>query len=571
MKKASGNWEVQQFVTIPPFTFYNTFNKHTFTANQSMVMKMKIIAFLTFVISFSANAQNISIIPQPVELKMQNTQPFIINSDTKILLRDTIARKAAVFLKDYLNKYYKLDLPIVNSASGNSMITLGPGQTADKVPGSYAFTSSKAGVNINGYDGPGIFYGIQSLIQLLPVSTAGLKPEIPALTIRDYPRFQYRGLMLDVSRHMYIDYIALHKMNYFHWHLTDDQGWRLESKTHPKLNEIGSWRNGTIIGLFPGTGNDGLRYGGYYTHEQVKEVIRYASERFITVIPEIELPGHNMAVLATYPELSTTPDKPKEVAQTWGIYNRQNNVLVPSEKTFSFLQDVLTEVMDLFPSEYIHIGGDECSKMWWEASEFTQNFMKTNGLKDAMALQSYFIKRVEKIVNAKGKKIIGWNEILEGGLAPNAAVMSWQGTKGGIAAAKEKHLVVMSPSASTYFNHKQAAKEDSLTAAGRPLLIDSVYAYEPVPAVLTQEESKYIWGAQANMWTEYIANPRKVEYMLFPRLSALSEVVWSPKSARNWEQFKQKLPAQFKRYDLWKSNYSKEIFGRVPGLMKPGE
>jgi hexosaminidase len=278
-----------------------------------------------------------------------------------------------------------------------------------------------------------------------------------------------------------------------------------------------------------------------------------------------------MAVLATYPELSTTPNEPKQVAQTWGIYNRQNNVLVPSEKTFAFLEDVLTEVMELFSSEYIHIGGDECAKKWWEQSEVAQKFIKENGLKNEKELQSYFIRRIEKFVNARGRKIIGWNEILEGGLAPNAAVMSWQGIKGGVIAAKGKHSVVMTPSSHTYFNQKQSLKEDSLTAAGRYLPIDSVYAYEPVPGALNEEESRYIWGAQANMWTEYIANPAKVEYMLFPRLSALSEVVWSPRKEKDWESFQRRLPDQFKRYNIWKSNYSKECFTRktdITGLRK---
>jgi hexosaminidase len=388
------------------------------------------------------------------------------------------------------------------------------------------------------------------------------------VSINDYPRFQYRGLHLDVSRHIfpldyikkYIDYIALHKMNYFHWHLTDDQGWRIEIKKHPKLTEVGAWRNGTIIGLFPGTGNDSLRYGGYYTQDEVREVVRYAAERYITVLPEIDIPGHCMAVLATYPELSTTPNEPKQVAQTWGIYNRQNNVLVPSEKTFAFIEDVLNEVMELFPSEYIHIGGDECAKKWWKESAVSQQFMKEHGLKDEKELQSYFIRQAEKMVSKKGRKIIGWNEILEGGLAPNAAVMSWQGIKGGIAAAKEGHPVVMTPSSHLYFNQKQSQKEDSLTAAGKGILLDSVYAFDPVPSELTAKESSYIWGAQACLWTEYISNPAKVEYMLFPRLSALSEVLWSSKDSRNWENFQKRLPYQFKRYDLWQVSYSLEYF-----------
>lgn len=530
-------------------------------------MNRLLITLLTLFV-FSARAQEFDIIPKPVELKPGRAGAFFqVTAGTRIVARDSSTMKSAEFLKDYLKTYYRTDVTIATAGGARNTIVLETAKTKDQVVGAYGLQVSGDRVRITGFDDQGVFYGVQSLIQLLPVNDSPA-PRIPAVEIRDFPRFQYRGLMLDVSRHIfpldfikrYIDYIALHKMNYFHWHLTDDQGWRIEIKKHPKLTEVGAWRNGTIIGLFPGTGNDSLRYGGYYTQDQIREVIRYAADRYITVIPEIDIPGHCMAVLATYPELSTTPELPKEVAQTWGIYNRQNNVLVPSEKTFSFLEDVLGEVADLFPSPYIHIGGDETAKRWWKESPAAQSFMKIHGLKDEKALQSYFIHRVEEFVNGKGKKIIGWNEILEGGLAPNAVVMSWQGTKGGIQAAKEKHPVIMTPSSHLYFNHTQAAKEDSLTAKGRHISLELVYGFDPVPAELTPEESKYIWGAQANIWTEYIANPSKVEYMLFPRLSALSEMVWTPKEARNFGDFSKRLPAQFKRYDLWKTNYSREFF-----------
>ncbi|HEY0895962.1 MAG TPA: beta-N-acetylhexosaminidase [Sphingobacteriaceae bacterium] len=530
-------------------------------------MNRFLICILTLFV-FSASAQEFSIIPKPVAIKPGKAGSFFtIDSATMIVVRDSSALKSASFLKDYLATYYQADLMVSSTGNGRNTILLETGKISDQVPGAYNLKATAEKIRITGFDDQGIFYGVQSLIQLLPPATPS-SARVPAVDIRDYPRFQYRGLMLDVSRHIfpldfikkYIDYIALHKMNYFHWHLTDDQGWRMEIKKHPKLTEVGAWRNGTIIGLFPGTGNDSLRYGGYYTQDQIREVIRYAADRHITVIPEIDIPGHCMAVLATYPELSTTPDLPKEVAQTWGIYNRQNNVLVPSEKTFSFLEDVLSEVAAVFPSPYIHIGGDETAKKWWKESPAAQSFMKEHGLKDEKALQSYFIHRVEKFLNARGKKIIGWNEILEGGLAPNAVVMSWQGIKGGIQAAKEQHPVIMTPSSHLYLNHTQAAKEDSLTAVGRHISLELVYSFDPVPAELTPAESKYIWGAQANIWTEYIANPSKVEYMLFPRLSALSEMVWTPKESRNFEDFKKRLPAQFRRYDLWNANYSREFF-----------
>jgi hexosaminidase len=528
----------------------------------------KLLLLFSVLVFFCAAAQEGAIIPKPVSLTVKNAkEKFVINEHTQIIAERKDALLAAKFLQQYVKEHYHKELSITANSKGNNRIVIKQVTAKDNRKDAYTLHTAKEAIQIEAREGAGLFYGVQSLIQLLPVS-GQLEEGIPAVTIQDHPRFQYRGLHLDVSRHIfpldyikkYIDYIALHKMNYFHWHLTDDQGWRIEIKRHPKLTEVGAWRNGTIIGLFPGTGNDSLRYGGYYTQEEIKEVVRYAAERYITVLPEIDIPGHCMAVLATYPELSTTPNEPKQVAQTWGIYNRQNNVLAPSEKTFALIEDVLNEVMELFPSEYIHIGGDECAKKWWKESEATQQFIKANGLKDEKELQSYFIRRAEKIVSRKGRKIIGWNEILEGGLAPNAAVMSWQGTAGGITAAKEGHPVVMTPGSHLYLNKTQSVKEDSLTAAGKPIFLDSVYLYELVPEVLTGRESKYIWGAQANVWTEYIANPSKVEYMLFPRLSAFSEVLWSPKESRNWEDFQKRLPYQFKRYDLWQANYSTEYF-----------
>ncbi|WP_240916462.1 beta-N-acetylhexosaminidase [Pedobacter sp. HDW13] len=392
---------------------------------------------------------------------------------------------------------------------------------------------------------------------------------------------------LDVSRHFfdvafikqYIDYLALHKMNYFHWHLTDDHGWRIEIKKYPKLTEIGAWRNGSIIGLWPGKGNenikyqvlpneikitpkdaviktDGIRHGGFYTQEQIKEVVDYAAKRYVTIIPEIEMPAHSMALLAAYPELGTEPNKKYAVAETWGMMNKYNNVLQASDTTFKFLENVLTEVMALFPSPYIHIGGDEASKVWWKQSTASQQVMKANGLKNESELQSYFIRRMEKFVNSKGKTIIGWNEILQGGLAPNAVVMSWQGEKGGIEAAMQNHKAIMTPENKMYFNHGQFVKEDSLTASTPSLLAD-VYNYEPVPAELNTEQAKYIWGAQGCLWSEYITNPAKVQYQLFPRLDALSEVLWSPKEKRNYPDFQKRLKAQFRRYDLMGITYSK--------------
>ncbi|MGE5106337.1 MAG: family 20 glycosylhydrolase [Sphingobacteriales bacterium] len=527
---------------------------------------MKKNIFTAFVLTaFIAKSQQLLIIPQPVETAVQKGK-FILSPATVIVMSDELQEPSVDFLNSYLKTYYSFSLKTAKQAKAN-FIKLGVKvfiRQPDK--DGYDMTVAPKSIDISGDTYNGTFYAIQSLIQLLPLQKTKIL-NVPCCTITDYPRFKYRGLHLDESRHFfgidyvkkYIDYIALHKMNYFHWHLTDDQGWRIEIKKYPKLTEVGAWRDGTIIGRFPGTGNDGIRYGGYYTQDQIKEVVKYAADRYITVIPEIEMPGHSLAALAAYPDLGTNPNQGYSVAQTWGINGAFNNVLNPSDFTFNFLQDVLDEVMALFPSNYIHIGGDECDKQWWRQSEFCQQLMRKKGLKDEHELQSYFIQRIEKYVNSKGRKIIGWDEILEGGLAPNASVMSWRGEEGGIAAAKQNHDVVMTPGTPVYFDHTQSEYEDSVTIGGyNP--IEKVYAYEPIPPVLNEQQAKHILGAQANMWTEYMGNTKKVEYMLFPRLSALSEVLWSPKEKRNWRNFEIKLITQFKRFDFMKVNYSKAYF-----------
>jgi hexosaminidase len=386
---------------------------------------------------------------------------------------------------------------------------------------------------------------------------------------------------LDVARHFfdvsfvkkYIDYLALHKMNYFHWHLTDDQGWRIEIKKYPELMSTAAYRNGTIIGRYPGTVNDNIRYGGFYTQDEVKEVVAYAALRHITVIPEIEMPGHASAAIAAFPWLSCFPEKEtkipshpseaskkmtgKKVQETWGVF--EDIFCAGKDSTFFFLQDVMDEVLALFPSHYIHVGGDEAPKTHWKKCPACQARIKKEGLIDEHELQSYFIQRMEKYLNSKGRTIIGWDEILEGGLAPNAIVMSWRGIKGGIEAARQKHFVIMTPEKPLYFDHTQTKNEDSVVIGGyNPF--EAVYAFEPVPKELSADDAKYILGAQANLWTEYIKNPAKVEYMIFPRMSALSEVLWSQKETKNWKDFESRLQTQFKRYDLWKANYSKAYF-----------
>ncbi|MBK5272191.1 MAG: beta-N-acetylhexosaminidase, partial [Bacteroidia bacterium] len=426
------------------------------------------------------------------------------------------------FLNWYLKNYFGFQLKRTTKPRLEDIIMLNYERMDNNIPGAYRMDIGKDNIEINADNEEGLFYAVQSLIQLFPTEKMNALT-IPQVSIVDSPRFAYRGLHLDVGRHFmpvdfikkYIDYIALHKMNYFHWHLTEDQGWRIEIKKYPKLTQVGAWRNGTIVGRNPGTGNDSIRYGGFYTQKQIKDVVAYAQKRYVTIIPEIEMPGHSSAAIAAYPELSCFPEEStkypkdciwsgdttgKQVQQTWGVFE---DVFCPSEYTFNFSQDVLNEVISLFPSPYIHIGGDECPKESWKRSDFCQQLIKDKGLKDEHGLQSYFIKRIEKYVNSKGRKIIGWDEILEGGLAPNAVVMSWRGEAGGIAAAKEKHEVIMTPENPVYFDHSQSLNEDSLTIGGyNPL--EKVYAYEPIPKELNGEDVKYVLGAQANVWTEYM-------------------------------------------------------------------
>lgn len=525
----------------------------------------------------------LSIIPQPLQVKTHESS-FTITPQKNIVVKDYSYIRSANFLNYYLKKYYGFVLPIRNKGEGIILDNLKTSETSEapQKEGSYKLSVNKNNITIYGADkeGLGTFYGIQTLIQLLPTKPSkSLK--VPGVEIVDAPRFSYRGLHLDVGRHympvefikQYIDLIALHKLNVFHWHLTEDQGWRIEIKRYPKLTEIGAWRNGTIIGRLPGKGNDGKRTGGYYTQEEIKEIVQYAQDRYVTIIPEIELPGHASAAIAAYPELSVFPERNsfiakntawsgsregKQVQQTWGVFD---DIFVPSENTFTFLENVLDEVLALFPSKYIHIGGDEAPKKYWEESAFCQELMQKEGLKDAHELQSYFIKRIEQYLNSKGRAIIGWDEILEGGLAPNATVMSWRGEKGGIAAANMRHDVIMTPERNMYFDYSQLAKEDSVTIGGYSP-IQKVYNYDPVPQAIAPENRHHILGAQANVWTEYMPTPSKVLYMILPRLAALSEVVWTQKEQKNYTNFKIRLPKTLQRYELWKLNYNKQWDGQ---------
>jgi hexosaminidase len=539
--------------------------------------KLLSIVLLTFVYvnTFAQNDINMGIIPAPVSVK-KNAGNFKLDKTVVLVSTDPKNEKSADLLNAYIVAKGGFALRAVKAAGANERAIILSASGADQLPAEgYKITVTSKKITVTGKDA-GLFYGVQSLMQLMPEKMQnGIT--INAAEINDYPRFKYRGLHLDVGRHMfpvsfikkYIDMMAQYKLNNFHWHLTEDQGWRIEIKKYPKLTTVGASRNGTIIGHHPGVNTDGEVYKGFYTQNDVKEVVAYAAARFINVIPEIELPGHSSAAIAAYPELSCFPErdtfvsdntpwsgsrKGKQVQQTWGVFD---DVFVPTENTFKFLEDVLDEVIALFPSKYIHIGGDESPKEYWKESEFCQKLIKQLGLKDEHELQSYFIQRMEKYVNAKGRRIIGWDEILEGGLAPNATVMSWRGVAGGIAAAQQKHDVIMTPNAGgLYFDHKQSESVDEPTNIGGLAPYSKSYAYDPVPTELSADEQKYVIGVQANVWTEYMQSASKVEYFVLPRLFSLAEIAWSQPSRKDFKNFsEERLPLHLSRLDKTNTNY----------------
>jgi hexosaminidase len=472
---------------------------------------------------------------------------------------------AISFFYDYLKKVQGWPLPIHQEhrhVSTKNLLIIRT-KKRDYELEQYSLHIAEDSIILEAGSSSGIFYGIQSLIQLLPTENK-INSTIPCVQMNDYPRFPYRGLHLDCARHMmpvwfvkkYIDLMALHKLNRFHWHLTEDQGWRIEIKKYPLLTSLGAYRKGTIIGHYPGTGNTGTRYGGYYTQDEIKEIVAHAQSKYITIIPEIEMPGHSMAALASYPYLGCSGG-PYEVQQTWGVFD--DVFCAGNDSVFTFLQNVLDEVVELFPSTYIHIGGDECPKSRWKTCPKCQQRMKENNIKDEHALQSYFIQRIEHYLASKGRRIIGWDEILEGGLAPNATVMSWRGEEGGIAAAKQQHYAIMTPGDYCYLDHAPSSDEDSLNIGGY-LPIERIYDYDPVPASLADSEKKYIMGVQGNVWTEYMTTPEKVEYMVFPRLAALSEVAWTLPVNKNKSLFLERIPKQLSLYKKWQVNYNMALY-----------
>ena len=521
--------------------------------------------FLAFwLICFKLVAQNVDpnfgVIPAPFSIK-QNPGTFLVHKNS-IVNTELQDNPSVRFLRDYLqqfasNQNFKAD-------TGKSVIDLTAVGADSLQDEGYELSITPNHIKITGKNA-GLFYGVQTLIQLLGNAGADTSFALPCLLIRDHPRFKYRGMMLDVSRHFfppafvkeYIDLLAAYKINTFHWHLTDDQGWRIEIKKYPKLTEVGSQRAQTLVGNIHQSRQlqfDNTPYGGFYTQDEIRDIVKYAAGRYINIVPEIEMPGHSLAALAAYPELSCNPKKSYSVAQSWGVFD---DVYCPSEYTFQFLEDVLTEVIDLFPGKYIHIGGDEVPKNIWRHSAFCQHLIKKLHLKNEHGLQSYFVQRIEKFLNEHGKSVIGWDEILQGGLAPNATVMSWRSENGGIAAARKNHDVIMtSQSAGLYFDKAQGKSDQEPLSIGGFAPLEKTYAYNPVPDVLTPQQQNYIIGVQANLWTEYIATAAKAEYMLLPRLLALSEVAWSAPEKKNFKDFAEtRLPKQLLRLDQLGINF----------------
>ena len=514
-------------------------------------------------------ADTVSIIPQPRYVQMDEGT-FRIDKDTKIFLDEPVEEymRIAGFLNERLLTAAGFSLEITDemTADGIVIFFMNAGLPSE----AYGIHVEPNRIVIDYGDGAGAFYALQTIFQLLPEEIfadsrqRGVKWEIPCLAMEDAPRFKYRGMHLDVCLHYfdvdflkkYIDIMALHKVNRFHWHLTEDQGWRLEIKKYPLLTEKGQWRKETVVGSLNSGVYDGTPYGGYYSQEQVRELVQYAAERYVTIIPEIEVPGHALAAIACYPELSCGLEDHYETATKWGVFKQ---VYCPKETTFEFLEDVFDEVFELFPSEVVHIGGDECPKASWKACPHCQALIRKLGLKDEYELQSWFVTRMEKYINSKGREIIGWDEILQGGLAPNAKVMSWLGEEGGIQAARQHHEVVMAPHQKYYLDYWQADPDSEPLAMGGPTTLKTMYEYEPVPEVLTPEEARYIIGVEGCVWTEYMDSPERVEYMAWPRMCAIAETGWT-QTDKDWDGFTRRLETHLGRLDRLDVGYCKAFF-----------
>ncbi|RAK03157.1 hexosaminidase [Larkinella arboricola] len=542
--------------------------------------------WLGILLSFTCLGQSENrcpIIPRPAHLETREGR-FVLSNTTIVRIpaaNPELRTLAENFIRQ-VNTASGLTLGIQSaneSGAAESVLTFrSVGDTGLGAEG-YRMDVTTRTITIEAAQPAGFFYAIQSLYQLLPpeifsstrVSTA-VNWSVPACRIEDQPRYSYRGLHLDVARHFfpvsfikkYIDLLALHKFNTFHWHLTDDQGWRIEIKKYPKLTQVGSQRQETLIGHYYESDPqqfDGKPYGGFYTQEEVREVVRYAQSRYVTVIPEIEMPGHALAALAAYPEYGCS-DGPYETATKWGIFT---DVFCPYEKTFTFLQDILSEVMDLFPGPYIHIGGDECPKVAWKRSPYCQQLIKKLKLKNENQLQSYFTARIDKFITSKGRKMIGWDEIMDGNappiqVSPSATVMSWRGVEGGIRAARLGHDVIMTPENFVYLDHYQGDRAQEPLAFGRLTPLEETYSYNPTPAELPDRVQKHMMGIQANVWTEYLKTPGQVEYMVWPRAAAVAEIAWTPATQKSWPDFTQRLPDLFRRLDYLQTTYSRAYY-----------
>lgn len=523
--------------------------------------------------SNTSKVQNVNyqIIPLPNEISLQSSNGFTIDSKTVVVFPadNDKMRNNAEFLTQYIEQNSGLNLKLATNSSAKKQINLKTGLVSENSE-AYSIVVNDKSIIITGASEAAVFYGVQTLRKAIPVSIAK-KINMPAVIINDKPRFAYRGMMLDVARHYctvdsvkrYIDILALHNINTFHWHLTEDQGWRIEIKRHPDLTEIGSKRTETVIGKNTGK-YDGKPYGGFYTQEEAREIVAYAADRYINVIPEIDMPGHMMGALAAYPELGCTGG-PYEVWRQWGISNEV--LCVGNDKTLEFIKDVLTELMEIFPSKYIHVGGDECPKLNWKNCLKCQARIKELGLKTddyhsaEERLQSYFMNLAESVINKNGRRMIGWDEILEGGIAPNATVMSWRGIDGGIEAAFLGHDVIMTPNTHLYFDYYQTKEFDKVPLAiGGFLPLENVYSFEPMPIALTTEQKKHIIGVQANLWTEYISTFHYAEYMLMPRIAALCETQWMKPEQKNYESFLKRMEPLIEIYKSNNYNYAKHAF-----------
>ncbi len=545
----------------------------------------RIFVFMTMVTmmatgSMKAQTARYDIVPLPRSIVQQHAPGFVLGEKTAIVYADGLEKEAR-FLSDYVAEMTQMKLAVrpfakKSDARGNILLSIAVPNKKKVVvepnEEAYTLTVTAKGVAISGQTAAAVFRGVQTLRKSLPiVKESGSQIALPAVVIQDEPRFAYRGMHLDCSRHFFpvefvkrfIDLIALHGMNKFHWHITDDQGWRFESKKYPKLTSIGGWRSGTVVGRNSGI-DDGIRHGGFYTQEECRDIVRYAADRHITIIPEIDMPGHMVAALAAYPEYGCTGG-PYEVEHTWGVFA---DVLCPGkEQTFKFVEDVLSEVIDVFPSEYIHIGGDECPRDRWKTCDLCQQRIKNEGIKGEGKqtaedhLQGYFTKRVEKFLHTKGKRLIGWDELLGCDVDVTSTIMSWRGAEPGAKAAKLGHDVIMTPNSPMYFDHYQTDKTNNepLSIGGNSPT-EKVYAFEPVAADLTPEEAKHILGVQANVWTEYIYSTQHVEYQILPRMAALAEVQWLQPDQKDFDAFKERVTRLKAIYDLNQWRVAQHLF-----------